>query len=963
MDKLLLTNISLLLFIVACQDLNMTTTNADVLTSHVQMRENEQFKPDQIGSKGTLGFEIRDGDSGNLMPGKLVFLQHGEAIELGVESSGAMASRKNTIYTALGIDTVRISAGTYEVWAGRGMEYSADVHDITIFADSTTILRATIKRVIDTKGYVSGDMHLHTLTHSGHGDANLDERIISCLGEGLEWAVATDHNHLTDYAPTKSALGTTEALATTIGNEISTSSYHINAYPLAGKLEAMNRARTHTDSLFKLLRMEFPGAVIQINHPRSVSSAFFTAKKLDPFWGAFHSTGTIPEFDAVEIVNGNSALGWTAERSSPHSVRQDWYNLLNAGHRFTAVGNSDSHSVLRILAGTPRNYIASSTDDPAQISESELAENIKSHSVSVSRGLFLELSVGDSAGIGDQIMARDGRLDLDIRVQAAPWVDCDSVLIVRNGRVVKTFAVKNTTRVERFRRTVTLRPERDAWYIVIAKGTESMAPLVHDGDVPVTPLAFTNPIWVDADGDSAFTCLRDDANHLYRQHKNTPEKLAGMLITDPEMMCFVIEKLSDEKAQLQLDFYKRYLPKASMHTRLLIYRQLALLDNRESAEVLSETANRAIHPLEIISIERALEKIRKALKQKTGEHLTIDDLNYLYSVFLNYQTGTMQREWRLLADANRLASRAKAAVSSRIEDALKQDSVIHAADLDKWQKYQPAENGIVDLDQILGKEKSNRAGVVSKFYSQYSGEMKFFISSPNKLKISINEQIAFQKEASQQKNFADKIIAMPVKKGENSMRIDIERGASNFRYALEPIDSNGWLNPEIANKKIRRHLAFGKEVELRYPYIAYRSGGEGALTDGILASADRNDGFWRGFEKNDLEAVIDLGEVRTISRISTGYLQVSSVMIMLPKAVEYAVSTNGFFYQHLATLRHEVSPKDQTHAIHDFVVEVDSVQARYIRVRAENIISVPDLYPTSGDDFPAWLFVDEIIIE
>ena len=87
------------------------------------------------------------------------------------------------------------------------MEYSVDIKQVNIQSDSTLFISAILAKELNTDGFVGGDMHLHTLTNSGHGDANLAERIISCTAEGLDWAVATDHNFITDYEPYMKEIG------------------------------------------------------------------------------------------------------------------------------------------------------------------------------------------------------------------------------------------------------------------------------------------------------------------------------------------------------------------------------------------------------------------------------------------------------------------------------------------------------------------------------------------------------------------------------------------------------------------------------------------------------------------------------------------------------------------------------------------------------------------------------------
>jgi hypothetical protein len=131
--------------------------------------------------------------------------------------------------------------------------------------------------------------------------------------------------------------------------------------------------------------------------------------------------------------------------------------------------------------------------------------------------LYIELTANDGSPIGSEIPALGSEVALNIRVQAPGWVSCDSVKVIENGSVIASFFVPPSEDPVRFEQTVNITPpSRDSWYVVVATGSKSMAPLVHDAPpkegtdeetVPILPLAFTNPIWITADGEPALTSL------------------------------------------------------------------------------------------------------------------------------------------------------------------------------------------------------------------------------------------------------------------------------------------------------------------------------------------------------------------------------------------------------------------------------------------------------------------------
>ena len=165
-----------------------------------------------------------------------------------------------------------------------------------------------------------------------------------------------------------------------------------------------------------------------------------------------------------------------------------------------------------------------------------------------------------------------------------------------------------------------------------------------------------------------------------------------------------------------------------------------------------------------------------------------------------------------------------------------------------------------------------------------------------------------------------------------------------------------------SEQSLNRHLALGKSVKLVHRFSAkYDGGGEKALVNGIKGSTNFLDGAWQGFEKDDLEAVIDLGKIQTIRKISTGFLQVMNSWIFFPKSVEYAVSTDGKIFRTVAVIENNVPPSQKGELIKQFEQEIQPLRGQLVRVRAKNIGVCPAWHPGAGGK--AWLFVDEVVVE
>jgi predicted alpha-1,2-mannosidase len=140
----------------------------------------------------------------------------------------------------------------------------------------------------------------------------------------------------------------------------------------------------------------------------------------------------------------------------------------------------------------------------------------------------------------------------------------------------------------------------------------------------------------------------------------------------------------------------------------------------------------------------------------------------------------------------------------------------------------------------------------------------------------------------------------------------------------------------------------------------YTGGGDEALIDGRRGSTDFRLGAWQGYEGTDLDAVIDLGSVKTVSRVELGCLQDNNSWIFFPRSVEFSFSSDGSTFLIPVSVANTVSERDEVIRRMDFGADQQSVRARYVRVRAKNIGVCPEWHKGVGNK--AWLFVDEITV-
>src|SRR5262249_43082503 len=149
--------------------------------------------PKDVLNEATVEVIVREGDTPVLCR-ITVLSARGALATTGATSSEKLAVRPGVIYTADGSAKFGLPAGEYTIHAGRGFEYGVATVRVSVKPGESVRKELAIRREVPTPGWVACDTHVHTLTHSGHGDATDVERVITLAGEGIELPLATDHN-------------------------------------------------------------------------------------------------------------------------------------------------------------------------------------------------------------------------------------------------------------------------------------------------------------------------------------------------------------------------------------------------------------------------------------------------------------------------------------------------------------------------------------------------------------------------------------------------------------------------------------------------------------------------------------------------------------------------------------------------------------------------------------------------
>jgi hexosaminidase len=200
-----------------------------------------------------------------------------------------------------------------------------------------------------------------------------------------------------------------------------------------------------------------------------------------------------------------------------------------------------------------------------------------------------------------------------------------------------------------------------------------------------------------------------------------------------------------------------------------------------------------------------------------------------------------------------------------------------------------------------------------------------------------------------------------------------EPGKNSFRYK-EPLNINKKVTLKAiafqGNKKLEKPATYkieynkiiGMKTIYREPFSErYPGNGSNPLNDGLEGSVNYNDGYWQGFNGNNMDVVVEFGQDVSVKSISTTFLLDQKKWIFVPEKVNYYVSNDGTKFQLIAGITHKIPLDNEMPITNDFTATLNRpLKTRYIRVEAVNIGVCPDWHPGKGKK--AWIFADEIVV-
>ena len=438
-------------------------------------------------------------------------------------------------------ESIRLAPGDYRIYATRGPEYSLEKVEITLKKREIKTLQITTpQHVLDTPNYIASDLHVHSGISYDNNFSPL-ERVRTFVAEHGEVMVASEHDIPVDFAPFINKLGVQNKITSIAAAEVTSllpserlpyTGGHINVFPFTPKPYAFRRGMIkHEDRRLREIIHDVhqiePSALIQLNHPRT--NLDFSSNKLP---SDFHEhidfghyldhmgVGAHPynpeqplhthpnkvltekdpqtglrdiDFDLIELINP----GGPDHETRLQAVRKDWLSFLKQGEKIVATANSDSHGSNNQVA-VPRTMVAMENDQVTHFDQTAFLASLKSGNAYGTTGPMIEINLSGKS-MGEMHQGQTAMLEATI--SSVDWINIKAARIQVNGETIKEVILNDKAVNNLVRQTLSipLRFEQDAFVTV-----EVIGDVTPDYQViypEISPYAFTNAIYVDADSD------------------------------------------------------------------------------------------------------------------------------------------------------------------------------------------------------------------------------------------------------------------------------------------------------------------------------------------------------------------------------------------------------------------------------------------------------------------------------
>lgn len=181
----------------------------------------------------------------------------------------------------------------------------------------------------------------------------------------------------------------------------------------------------------------------------------------------------------------------------------------------------------------------------------------------------------------------------------------------------------------------------------------------------------------------------------------------------------------------------------------------------------------------------------------------------------------------------------------------------------------------------------------------------------------------------------------------------------NKSLVIKAIAIDGKGNKSFVTTATYQKLQHNWSVKLSTPFEQqYDGGGADGLIDEIRGTTNWHKGNWQGYQKNDMDILLDMKDVKYITTVKAGFLQDTKAWIVMPKKITIELSLDGRNYIEAYSGENFLPVDDLTPQVKNFEAHFVSTAARFVRIKAIQFGKLPSWHEGAGGD--THIFVDEV---
>ena len=301
-----------------------------------------------------------------------------------------------------------LPSGRYRVAATKGIEWSIDAKVVDIGAGRVTDVELAPRHVVPTPGVLGCDLHVHARP-SFDTPVTPEDRVLSLVAAGIDFAVPTEHNIVGDYASaSRRSISRASSLSVTgrRGHDLQPGLRSLRRLPVPAGHDVPPFKHTNMNAIFRAVRDGRPEPLLPAEPPAAAQGhRLLRQHRLRPEAARARASTMRIDFDGIEVYNG-----YDDER--PERVDAGPARLLGASQLRVALHRDGQQRLAPhpvSLGGLPAHDGdgRSARRRPTRTSEAvdplAVVANIKKGHAVVTSGPMIELELG-GAHPGDEVM-------------------------------------------------------------------------------------------------------------------------------------------------------------------------------------------------------------------------------------------------------------------------------------------------------------------------------------------------------------------------------------------------------------------------------------------------------------------------------------------------------------------------------------------------------------------------------